>query len=349
MKEICFIIDSIKGSGGRERVISLLANEFVQENRVEILILDNCEESFYELDKRIKKIPLRSNGKIDMLKKLHRILKVNEEKIYITLSMRLLNLFVGIASINTKSKIIATEHCDYFTTPKLLRGMKRIFYKNFECVVTLTIKDRDIIKPWVKNCIQINNPCSFKSDIESSHENNIILNIGRLTEQKGQDMLIDAWKLIDRKNWKLKIVGEGELKGSFNKKISELSLDNSIEIIPPTKTIDKIYKSADFFVLSSRWEGLPMVLIEAMEFGLPCVSFDCETGPRQLIIDGKNGFLVEANNVEKLAEKINCLIEDKEKIKKMAIEAKLKANEFKIENIMPKWNELIEKIKEGKK
>lgn len=344
MNKICFIIDSIKNSGGRERVISLLSNEFSKENDIYILVLDDCNKSFYKLEEKIKIINLNGKNKIDILVKLNKFFKVNKEMIYITLSMRYLNLFVGVASTFTNSKIIATEHCDYFTTPKLVRGLKRVFYKNFKYVVTLTEKDRDIIKKWFDKCIQINNPCSFKGEKVSKYKNKILLNVGRLTEQKGQDMLLKAWSLVNKQDWKLRIVGDGELKTSLINEAKELNISDSVEFVNPTKNIEEIYAKADIFVLSSRWEGLPMVLIEAMSCGLPCISFDCETGPRQLISNKKNGFLVEPNNIRSLSNKIQYLIENENRIIEMGKNSIEKSKEFDICNISHKWYELIEKI-----
>lgn len=344
MNKICFIIDSIKNSGGRERVVSLLSNEFSKKNDIYILVLDDCDKSFYEIEEKITLINLNGKNKIDILLKLNKFFRSNKDMTYITLSMRFLNLFIGVASTFTNSKIIATEHCDYFTTPKLFRGLKRVFYKNFKYIVTLTEKDRDIIKKWFDKCIQINNPCSFKGDKVSEYKNKVVLNVGRLTEQKGQDMLLKAWKLVNRRDWKLKIVGDGELKELLMNQAKALDVFNSVEFINSTKNIEKIYIESDIFILSSRWEGLPMVLIEAMACGLPCISFDCETGPRQLISDKKNGFLVEPNDIKNLSDKIQCLIDNKEKIIEMGKNSIEKSKEFDIVNISDKWYELIAEI-----
>lgn len=344
MRKICFIIDSMKNSGGRERVVSLLSKEFIKKYIVKILVLDGDTSSFYNLDDRVIVESIRSKNKIYKFINLHKYLKKNSDYIYITLSMRYLNLFISASAIFTKSKIIATEHCDYFTTPKLFRIAKRIFYRKFIYVVTLTEKDRKIISRWFENVIQIDNPSSFESKFTSNYDNNIILNVGRLSEQKGQDMLLDAWSKVNRKNWKLVIVGEGEKKNNLLKQIKRLGLSDSVIIKDPVKNIENIYSSADVFVLSSRWEGLPMVLIEAMSFGLPCISFDCETGPRQLIKDNYNGYLVAPNEVEELSNCIEKVINNKDIVIKFGKNSLEESKRFNIDNISLKWYSIINKI-----
>lgn len=346
MKKVCFIIDSMKNSGGRERVISILSKTFLERYDVEVLVLDDVKTSFYKLDDRIKIINLveGKTNKIDKIKKLHKYFKQNSDYIYISLSMRFLNLFIGAAAVNTKAKIIATEHCDYLTTPKMFRGLKHIFYRKFKYVVTLTDKDKDLIGSWFKNVVRIINPSSFRPEKGSEYNNRTILNVGRLTEQKGQDMLLKAWKKTDKKDWKLRIVGDGELKGYLNDLIKELNIQDSVEIMEPTNKIEEVYINSDIFVLSSRWEGLPMVLIEAMSCGLPCISFDCETGPRQLIKDGVSGYLVEPDNINQLAEYMGKMIANNEMIIKMGENSKIEAEKYSIEKIKNYWFDLIENI-----
>ncbi|WP_252244311.1 MULTISPECIES: glycosyltransferase family 4 protein [unclassified Clostridium] len=344
MEKICFVIDSMKNSGGRERVISILSNEFIKSFHVSIVVLDNSIEHFYDINKNINIVSTGGVNKMQKIIGLHRYLKNNEDYIYITLSMRFLNLFVAASSIFTKAKIIATEHCDYFATPMLFRILKRIFYKKFKYVVTLTEKDKNIIKKWFKNVEQINNPTSFYPEHASKLNNKVILNVGRLTKQKGQDMLIEAWSKVNKKDWKLVIVGDGELKDDLLNKISDLQLDNTVEIQSPTSNIQDIYLSSDIFVLSSRWEGLPMVLIESMACGLPCVSFDCETGPRQLIKSGYNGYLVEPNDIDELAKNIAKLINSRNNILTFGLNSKIEAQKYLIENIAKKWYVLIQRI-----
>ena len=210
MYKISFIIDGMKNSGGRERVISILSKEFSKRENVEILILDEDSTSFYELDSNVKIVTLGSASKNKVIKKLQQFLKLrkymksNSRNIYITLSMRYLNLFVASSNMLLKIRIIATEHCDYFTTPKFFRIMKRILYKKFNYIVTLTEKDRDIYLKKFKNVKRIVNPVSFYPESIESEREKVFLNVGRLTEQKGQDMLIKAWSNVNHTGWKLR-------------------------------------------------------------------------------------------------------------------------------------------------
>jgi glycosyltransferase involved in cell wall biosynthesis len=133
-----------------------------------------------------------------------------------------------------------------------------------------------------------------------------VLAVGRLSYQKGFDLLIEAWNKVGahEEGWKLQIVGSGEEDEKLYRLVKNLNLDSSLEFIPATKNIEQYYPKASFFVLSSRYEGYPLVLVEAMGFSLPCIAFDCKTGPREIIGNHKDGLLVETGNVTELAEQI---------------------------------------------
>jgi glycosyltransferase involved in cell wall biosynthesis len=173
-----------------------------------------------------------------------------------------------------------------------------------------------------------------------------VLAVGRIVDQKGFDLLVKAWHIAHPKapDWKLRIVGAGKLQKDLEKLIQSLGVSQSVEILPPTKDVVAQYKQASIFALSSRHEGLPLVLIEAMAMGLPAVSFDCETGPSDIVIDGKTGILVPPLDTDKMAEAFVSLMTDQEKrmeFSKNAIEASAK---FGIEAIVDQWEQLFNQL-----
>jgi glycosyltransferase involved in cell wall biosynthesis len=159
-------------------------------------------------------------------------------------------------------------------------------------------------------------------------------------------MLIDAWALINKKcpDWMLNIYGQGEWKEMLVEKIAALNLQEVVVLHGVSMKIADEYKRSSFYVMSSRFEGLPMVLIEAMSFGLPVISFDCEFGPSEIVTDGVDGYLVEPNNIEELANRICFLIENEDKRKLMGQQAIINVRRFDKETVMQQWLNLFDSL-----
>jgi glycosyltransferase involved in cell wall biosynthesis len=175
------------------------------------------------------------------------------------------------------------------------------------------------------------------------------LAVGRLHEQKGFDMLLEAWNNVQRdnvqctKDWSLRIVGEGPQRAALEQQIMDLHLSNVL-LAGRVENMVEEYAAASLFVLSSRYEGLPLALIEAMWCGLPCVSFDCPHGPAELLGDDR-GWLVPAMDVEKLTQQIIYAMTHIEEAKARAQRAQEYAYEkYSEANIMPQWVQLIENM-----
>lgn len=212
--------------------------------------------------------------------------------------------------------------------------------------VVLTVQDK---LQWEKANVKashIPNLNPLKNEETAQLENKRIISVGRLDEQKGYDMLIDTWAIVSQKHpdWILDIFGIGKLEAVLQDRIIELNLVDKVNLKGLTKDVVANYLESSAYVMSSRYEGLPMVLIEAMSCGLPIVSFDCEFGPREVISDGIDGFLVKPNDVQALADKICLLIEDERLRKKMGIRALEKSSQYATNAIMPKWISLFEEL-----
>ena len=179
-----------------------------------------------------------------------------------------------------------------------------------------------------------------------STESKRIICVGRLLPQKGFDYLMEAWNLIAKKydSWEIAIFGDGDLKTTLNNKITEYNLSDSMKIHNPTDKIFDEYNNSSIYVLSSRFEGFPLVLLEAMSFGLPCVAFDCPHGPSDIITHGEDGLIVPLGDIRKLAEAIEWMITHREERLRMSNNARLKAQRYTAEAIMPQWVEFFEKI-----
>lgn len=228
--------------------------------------------------------------------------------------------------------------------------MMRTIEKKCDILVTLTQGDA---KEWKcgKKIRVIPNLFSQMPTSKSNYESQRVIGVGRLEYQKGFDYLIDAWKIVNQRypNWNLDIYGRGALYNTLIQQISKNSLAHVIRINNPTPNIYNEYANSSIFVLSSRFEGFGLVLIEAMSCGLACISFDCPYGPSDIISHKRNGLLVSNGDIQGLANSICELIKDKT-LRKEYGESALKDIEcFSPEKIMAQWeclfHELITKEK----
>lgn len=199
--------------------------------------------------------------------------------------------------------------------------------------------------PEIKNINVVPNPLEKLCDETAKLENKNVIAVGRYTYQKGFDLLLEAWKHVQDKHpdWKLDIYGRGE-KTPYQQLAERLGVTSTVHLNDATSDITSKYLESSMFVLSSRFEGFGMVLIEAMNCGLPCVSFTCPCGPRDIVTDEEDGLLVENGNVEALAAKICYLIENPDKRRAMGVKAKAASYQYKVENIMPRWTSLFSKL-----
>ena len=230
---------------------------------------------------------------------------------------------------------------------KLYRSLYlRTIEKNADVVVTLTKGDATNWKK-VKRVEIIPNfsvmPVSKQSDIESKR----VIAVGRLEWQKGYDRLIDIWKLISpsHPNWQLDIYGEGTLESDLRKSIKEANISN-IAIHPFTKDISQEYASSSICVLTSIFEGFSLVILEAMQHGLPCISFDCPYGPKNLIDNEESGYIIENGNINLFADRLRFLMEQPELRKQFGIAAINKSKSYHVDTIMKQWKSLFESLTE---
>ena len=174
-------------------------------------------------------------------------------------------------------------------------------------------------------------------------ESKIAVAIGRLTAQKGFDKLLDVWQKIEGKDseWELYIIGSGEDKEKLLNQKESLNLKR-VTFIENTKNIKEYYEKASIYLMTSRFEGLPMTLIEAQSFGLPIISYDIKTGPEDIVNDGEDGYLIENDNIEEFVNKFLELSNDKEKIQEFSQKAYKNAKRFKLDSIINEWKEVLE-------
>jgi len=217
--------------------------------------------------------------------------------------------------------------------------------KNLDAFVVLT---HDDAKSWsqIKTAEVIPNPYTVNPETTSDCKSHNIISVGRFTEQKSLDKLFEAWAMICNKHedWKINLYGAGELQQFLEGKIKDLHIEDSLKMLAPVDNIQDKYIESSFFVMSSKYEGFPLVLLEAMRCGLPCISFDCPHGPRELIKTGGNGILVKNGDVECLAKAMEEIMENDDERVRMGKNALATVEEYSPESIMKKWSSLFEKV-----
>lgn len=226
-----------------------------------------------------------------------------------------------------------------FWMDQLIRELKQL--KRF-----IVLSEEDKAK-WTElnNVSVIYNPLSFYPEESSDCSSKKVIAVGRYMPQKGFDLLINCWKIVTDKHpdWTLSIYGDG-MREELQTQINQLHLQNNCILEHSVSNIAEKYSESSIFVLSSRYEGFGMVIIEAMACGVPPVSFACPCGPKDIIRDGIDGLLVENGNIEQLADQICYLIEHEDVRKRMGQMAREHVIRFKIEQIGKQWEKLFEEI-----
>lgn len=230
---------------------------------------------------------------------------------------------------------------------KIRAKMDERLVRKFDSFVVLTEEDAAM---WgdVPNIKVIPNAAKFISSGYSSYQNKRVIAVGRLDYQKGFDRLIEAWALVQQtdkySDWHLDIFGQGEWRNMLQQMIDERGLQDRVTLNKPTKDIAKEYASSSMLVMSSHYEGFPMVMIEAMACGLPVVTFDYKCGPRDIIDHEINGLLVKDGDIEGLAQALMRLMNADELRQKMGENARLVVDRYSEEKVMSKWQKLYSKI-----
>jgi GalNAc-alpha-(1->4)-GalNAc-alpha-(1->3)-diNAcBac-PP-undecaprenol alpha-1,4-N-acetyl-D-galactosaminyltransferase len=249
---------------------------------------------------------------------------------------------IGCRIIN--KPIIIAERISYdFLKSRVWVSLRKLVYRFSNVLIVQTRYDQEKYNR-LANTFVINNPLNLKEMIPNNREEKNILAVGRLNRQKGFDRLIKAFLHLDQKDWKLAIIGEGSERSNLEKLIYDLNLKDFISMPGKTEAIEKWYKKSSIFVLSSRIEGFPNVLCEAMAYGCACVSFDCIAGPNEIITDKIDGYLVKNGDINALSARMNFLINNPEERRRIGKEAMKISNRLNIDSIMRKWDKIIEKI-----
>ena len=211
--------------------------------------------------------------------------------------------------------------------------------------VVLTKEDeKDYRVNYAPRVLTIPNFTNIGENLPSKCEKKVVLAVGRHAPQKGFDMLIKAWAKTDAPGWKLRIVGSGEDKQKNEQLAKDLGVWERMEFVEAHPNIAQEFQNASCFVLSSRFEGLVLVVIEAKMMGLPCISFNCPNSPKEVIQDGKDGWLVPKEDIDALAKELTLRLSDLDALKKAGEEGRKDASErYSPDAVKNEWINLIDK------
>lgn len=374
--KIVYCTPALYMAGGVERVLSLKANYFAEHFGYDVTIIlteGKDKPLFYPLFEKINVVNLDINFEelwaCSFLKKIYVYLK--KQKIYkkrLTAELMRIHPDITISLLRREINFLADIHDGSKKIGEL--HVNRANYRNFESndsnfikklfakfwmrsfvshlkrldrFVVLTEEDKLSWKE-LDDVVVISDPLAFNLNEVSPLANKRVIAVGRYVYQKGFDLLLQSWSKVEKvkPDWNLVIYGMGD-RSPYEQLIDKLQIDrNRCRLYGPTDDIKREYLNSSLFVFSSRYEGFGMVLIEAMACGLPVISFDCPCGPKDIISDGKDGILVEKENVNELADYMISLMEDDKRRKTMSENAVKNVRRYKIENIAQQWRMLFE-------
>lgn len=377
--KLLYCIPSLSTSGGTERILIEKIN-FLVNNNIDVIVVTTegiNAKPFFSIDTRIKIVEFNINFNDNFNDKLHRKY-INTHKKLKTYKARLEELLISesidicistgakeiefLYKLKANCKKVCELHFskEYRKQAYLSRNLSffweligdyrtKQFIKQCQGLDRLVVLTKEDEKSWKltnSNVDQIYNFSAIESDQVSQLDNNVVIAVGRLTEQKGFDRLIQAWSIVSQKHrdWTLKIYGTGELEESLKDQTERLNLSDSIYFEGQTKNVTEKILGSSIFALSSRYEGFPLVLLESITCGVPVVSFDCKTGPNEIIINNDCGILVEDSNIDKFAEALGVLMNDFELRRAKGKAAKETSEKFSKPFIMNQWIELFNKL-----
>ena len=346
MEKIALVISSLS-SGGGERVVATLSQEFAKHYDVTIILFDSRNID-YEYGGKI--IDLNCPDKPSFLGKTYNLLKRASKLKRVFQSNKYDHIFGFMESANYPSILasrdtIASLHINFQFLNPIERLLVSYLYPLAKAVapvsddIAATLKERLALD----NVNRIYNPVPFRELEQLSKEpleqpRKFMVAVGRLTYQKHFDLMIDAYSECKaREECDLVILGEGELRDDLESQIKQLKLEGQVHLPGRLKNPFKFMKHAEFMVLSSRAEGFPMVLIEALTLECPVVATDCPTGPREIIRKGVNGLLIPMDNKTVLSDSIDSLFYDNSLRQKFTSNARESVNHLAVENICQEW------------
>lgn len=368
--KIIYCTHSTYNPGGMERVLYNKVKYFSEQMHWDVTVVTTDQHNrlpFYPFPESVRMIDLginysednvkRTFGKIyGYLKKRKKHRRLLEKLLMQEKADIVVSLYPSESSFipdikDGSRKVLEIHYCKFFRLQYGRKGLlgaidkwrtwqdERIV-RRFDKFVVLTNEDRGY---WgnLPNIEVIPNAAMFVADRYSDVSVKRVIAVGRLDYQKGFDRLIQAWEIVNKSgkydDWRLDIFGQGDWKDMLQGMIDKKGLNGSAFINKPTKNIGDEYADSSMLVMSSNYEGFPMVMIEAMACGLPVVAFDFKCGPKDIIRNEENGLIIHNGDIKALADGIMKLMEDTENRKRMSLNARKIVDTYSEKAVMEKW------------
>lgn len=371
--KLALVISSL-GGGGAERVLATLANAWARSGvQVRVITLGAKLDCEYPLDAGIERIALdsvrnsahilqavRNNWR--RIRALRRALRVSDPDAVISF-VDTTNVLSVLASLGLQVPVVVSDRIfvDAMPPPGIWQKLYRFAYRRAAVVVAQTQRAAEATRRRIgRDVVVIPNPLRgvevWRAVLSETDGNGLLakcqsygktlLAMGRLVEQKGFDLLLDAFALVAEahRDWQLVILGEGPLRAELERRFKALGLDSRVALPGFMNQPESLIRGADLFVMSSRFEGFPNALLEAMAEGKPCVSFDCPTGPRELIQHGVNGWLAAPEDVSALAAALDTLMSNPGLRASLGEHAQSVRDVYAVPAVLDQWNRLLESV-----
>ncbi|MES2908408.1 MAG: glycosyltransferase family 4 protein [Pseudomonadota bacterium] len=347
--KVLYVVNGIRGSGGLERVLLHKASYFcdIYGYCVSILILNEPSgEPFYPVSPAIDISHFYACGSsLSYLrayrKGLRQAVAQFQPDVVCVCDDGLKGLLAPLLLPHTRPALVYERHAslELMRSP-WQKAVMRPLARLYDRLVLLT---RGNVKEWgAPGAIVISNPLPDFKAAASVQRKQQILCVGSLSHNKGQDLLIEAWARIAARHlgWTVQVYGKGD-PTSWIAQAAACGVADQIEFHPPVADIATRYQEASLLVLPSRSEGFGMVLLEAMSCGTPCISFDCPSGPGDILTDGEDGVLVSTEDVAALAEAMSSLIDNPARREVLGRQARITAQKYRIDEIAGLWHQLF--------
>lgn len=373
MKKVVIVINSLE-SGGAERVVSNLLNSWIDKYDCYLILIHN--KIFYDLDEKIKilhlnevdtKSGIRKFFALPILSyKLSKIIKEHKFDRIISFLTRanyinvLSNIFAKHISIISERAMPSLQY-QFGLSSKINKYLiKQIYPRATLCLANsqgnmLDLKNNFEVSnlDWIPNPFDLDKIEKLSMEkVTINKEKFTFVTVGRLDNGKNHKLIIDAIKNLDAELW---IIGDGILKENLIEHIKDLEIENKVFLLGKQTNPFSYLSKADCFVFSSNHEGFPNVLVEALSCGLPVISTDCKSGPREILAPNSDveiqltdelelseyGVLVPIQNINKLKEAMNLIIKEEDLREKYSNKSKIRATEFSLEKIIKKFEKVL--------